>query len=71
MFDLRRELYRIFGVDAMLLCVCILGSATGCSRDTGSFAEPQQGYKITVTGAATGAPGYILQRSTSVTLSLL
>jgi len=55
---------------ALFACVVILGSITGCGTDTGFFAQEPQSYNITVTGAATGSNGYVLQHSASVTLAL-
>ena len=55
---------------AMLLCVAILGSITGCGTDNGIFVQPQQSYNITVTGMATGSNAYVLQHSTSVTVTV-
>jgi sugar lactone lactonase YvrE len=54
----------------LLVCATTLGSITGCGTDTGFFAQSQQNYTITVTGTATGSNGYVLQHSTSVTLSV-
>lgn len=65
-----KRLQRMTLLSAMLLCVVLLGSITGCGTDTGFFAQPQQSYNITVTGAATATNGYVLQHSTSVTLSV-
>jgi sugar lactone lactonase YvrE len=54
----------------LLLCGIALGGITGCGTDTGFFAQPQQNYTITVTGTSAGSNGYVLQHSTSVTLTV-
>jgi sugar lactone lactonase YvrE len=53
-----------------MLCAAALGSITGCGADTGFFAQPQQKYNITVTGTAAGSNGFVLQHSTTVTLTV-
>jgi sugar lactone lactonase YvrE len=73
---LRRRAKQIKGLDQMtlaitlLLCAAALGSITGCGTDTGFFAQPQQNYNITVTGTAAGSNGFVLQHSTTVTLTV-
>jgi hypothetical protein len=54
----------------LLLCAAALGSITGCGADTGFFAQPQQKYNIIVTGTAAGSNGFVLQHSTTVTLTV-
>jgi len=68
-----RQIKRLRGVtlfSALFVCVVILGSITGCGTDTGFFAQEPHSYNITVTGAATGSNGYVLQHSASVTLAV-
>ncbi|HEY5211423.1 MAG TPA: hypothetical protein VIJ38_00205, partial [Acidobacteriaceae bacterium] len=68
-----RQIKRLRGVtlfSALFVCVVLLGSITGCGTDTGFFAQEPHSYNITVTGAATGSSGYVLQHSASVTLAV-
>jgi sugar lactone lactonase YvrE len=73
---LRRRSKQIKKLDQMtlavilLLCAAALGSITGCGTDTGFFAQPQQNYNITVTGTAAGSNGFVLQHTTTVTLTV-
>jgi Bacterial Ig-like domain (group 3)/NHL repeat len=57
-------------VVSLLFCAAAFGSLTGCGTDTGFFAQPQQNYTITITGTAAGSNGFVLQHSTSVTLTV-
>jgi sugar lactone lactonase YvrE len=57
-------------VASLFFCAAAFGSLTGCGTDTGFFAQPQQNYTITVTGTVAGSAGFVLQRSTSVTLTV-
>jgi hypothetical protein len=68
-----RQMKRLRGVtlfSALLVCIVILGSITGCGTDTGFFEQQPQSYNMTVTGAATGSNGYVLQHNASVTLAV-
>jgi hypothetical protein len=47
-----------------------MGALSGCGSNSGFFGQQQQTYNITVTGTATGAGGQILQRSTTVQLTI-
>jgi hypothetical protein len=65
-----KRLNRMTLAVTLLLCAAAIGSITGCGADSGFFAQPQQNYTITVTGTSSGSNGFVLQHSTTVTLTV-
>ena len=68
-----RKMKKLHGITLALTLLAgsaALGSIMGCGTDTGFFSQPEHNYNITVTASAAGSSGYVLQHSTSVTLTV-
>ncbi len=57
-------------VAALLLSLTAIGGLAGCASGNGFFGVPQQTYTINVIGTATGTGAVVLQRTTTVTLTV-
>lgn len=54
----------------LLLSIGAIGGLAGCASGSGFFGVPQQTYTINVIGTATGTGAVVLQRTTTVTLTV-